>query len=885
MTSITTLFAEYLSLSAVTRARRMDTLRASDPALAEQLAGLLAAHEQSGSLGASLWLQGDTDDATPEGSEPQLQVGETLGRYRVDALLGEGGMGSVYRGTRADGTLPLPVALKCARYRGGRGESLLHEASLMERLRHPGIAQFYDVLRIDAGHVAVVMEWVDGQTLEQRRLTGVEFMQALSWVIEAAAALAYAHDRQVLHGDIKPSNVMVDAAGQVKLIDFGIGVLLQSRTGPALACGITPGFAAPEIALDQEISTRSDIYSLGRLLLRVWGDSTSWPVDSGERHDEHLERVLRSLHWSKGLRSPDVRAVLRKTCAWSAAARYASAAAFRDDLIALRHSVKPNAVPWSTLQHLRHQVTTRPLQSSFAGLMLAALLGFTTILYRQGIQLNQSLDEARVAQTATERTLSFLLESLEAASSEAENTVDATVRDVAKAAYKNLALLKETDPETAARVAISLMKVDHGQERYASVIQTAEDYYRNDLTGQSQARLLLAKFEALRELGRLDEAESLLADSRWPSDFRKSWRFRQARARLLRTQRRAPEAEALTRITLAESPADLTEAERVNLPGEMVAYLGDQGKLDEALVFLDQQADAIQRFAPGSNAAGRNAQNRAILLMWVGKNQEALAALEVAEKIYRERLDPGHSSHADMLEIRTLLLIQLGETNDALQATRRAREIYIRQLGAQHGKVAESWHTEGNLHLTLGAADAALASYQKAVEIFNNAKLPGGGVTRYMICALLHAEGKNSEALPICEKSVEVLSGFVTDDSFQMANAKLNLGVVQIALGDHATGLRHAREGVAAAEAAYPEDSLDLATIFLSFSSALQSIDLYDEARSHFGRAAGIFESQQNSIPPLKLAMIDRVSLRVDPGWRTTSQGQALLRANMDRRP
>lgn len=863
----------------------METLRASDPALAKQLAGLLAAHEQSGSLGTSLWLQGDTDGATPEGSEPQLQVGETLARYRVDALLGEGGMGCVYRGTRADGTLPLPVALKCARYRGGSGESLLHEAGLMERLRHPGIAQFYDVLRLDAGHVAVVMEWVEGQNLEQWRLTGVESLKALSWVIEAAAALAYAHDRQVLHGDIKPSNVMVDAAGQVKLIDFGIGALLQSPAGPALACGVTPGFAAPEAVLDQEISTRSDIYSLGRLLLRLWGDLSSWPADSCDLHDAHLERVLLSLRLAQELRSDDVLAVLRKACAWSAEDRYASASAFRDDLMALCQSGKPHAARWSTWQHFRHLVMKRPLQSGLIALMVAALLGFTVILYRQGVRLTQSLDMARVSQTATERTLSFLLESLEAASSEAGNQVDATVRDVAKAAYKNLAILKKTDPETAARVAISLLKVDHGQERYASVIQTVEEYYREDLTRESRARLLLAKFEALRELGRLDEAESLLADSRWPSDFRDSWRFRQARARLLRTQRRAPEAEALTRITLAESPSDLTEAERINLPGEMVAYLGDQGKLDEALVFLDQQADAIQRFAPGSNAAGRNAQNRAILLMWVGKNQEALAALEVAEKIYRERLDPGHSSHADMLEIRTQLLIQLGETNDALQATRLAREIYIRQLGAQHGKVAESWHTEGNLHLTLGAADAALESYQRAVEIFKNAKLPGGGVTRYMICALLHAEGRNSEALPICEKSVEVLRGFVTDDSFQMANAKLNLGVVQVALGDHATGLKNAREGVAAAKVAYPGDSLDLATIFLSFSDALQSINLRDEARLHFRQAADIFASQESDIPPLKLAMVDRVSRRVDPDWRTTPQGQALLRANEDREP
>lgn len=206
------------------------------------------------------------------GSVPDL-TGTQVGRFSVRSRLGSGGMGEVYLAD--DTTLKRPVALKCMasqlradpRYR----QRFLKEAERASAFSHPHIAGIYDVLE-EKGELFLVMEYVEGATLRERLRQPLRLEQFLEIALQAVDALASAHEKGIIHGDIKPENIMVGSGGQVKILDFGVAKRLPhpddsdltqtSDSGTGSFSG-TPGYMAPEVLLNREVDGRADIFSLG----------------------------------------------------------------------------------------------------------------------------------------------------------------------------------------------------------------------------------------------------------------------------------------------------------------------------------------------------------------------------------------------------------------------------------------------------------------------------------------------------------------------------------------------------------------------------------------------------------------------------------------------
>jgi serine/threonine-protein kinase len=194
------------------------------------------------------------------------------GRYRIIALLGKGGMGEVYRAD--DLTLGQAVALKFL------PEQALHDAGLLERFRnevriarrvsHPNVCRVYDVGEVD-GQTFFTMEYVDGEDLASllRRIGRLPQDKAVEIARQLCAGLAAAHAKSVLHRDLKPANIMLDGRGQVVITDFGLAGLADEIRGAEVRSG-TPAYMAPEQLAGKEVSTRSDIYSLGLVLYEVF---------------------------------------------------------------------------------------------------------------------------------------------------------------------------------------------------------------------------------------------------------------------------------------------------------------------------------------------------------------------------------------------------------------------------------------------------------------------------------------------------------------------------------------------------------------------------------------------------------------------------------------
>lgn len=219
-------------------------------------------------------------EPAPAGVPPSalLNIGESYGPYRVIRALGAGGMGQVF--LAEDIRLGRHVALKSLAGKWLASPSsrqrLMREARAVGVLAHPNIATLYDVLEDDA-RLLLVMEYVDGKTVKEMIDAGpMPAGQALRIAAQVAAAIGYAHDRGVIHCDLKPANIQVTSDGVAKVLDFGLARVKyvdaeaaeKSLTGTGVMLG-TPGYVAPERLLSGVLNASGDIYSIGVVMFEM----------------------------------------------------------------------------------------------------------------------------------------------------------------------------------------------------------------------------------------------------------------------------------------------------------------------------------------------------------------------------------------------------------------------------------------------------------------------------------------------------------------------------------------------------------------------------------------------------------------------------------------
>ena len=258
---------------------------------------------------------------------PGLTPGSVLaGRYRIEHLLGRGGMGEVYKAQ--DLRLGQTVALKFLppelAQDPERLELFHREVRLARQVTHPNVTRVYDIVESD-GHLFLSMEFVDGEDLAgalKRRgrfddREGVELMRQI------CAGLAAIHATDVLHRDLKPANIMIDRTGRIHLMDFG---LASGARGHA-ATGGTPGYMAPEQLLEHTSSIKSDIYALGLVLHEIFTGERGHPASTvDELVSAHRDgTAMTAIQTSLGGVEPSAAAAIRACLERDPARRPASA--------------------------------------------------------------------------------------------------------------------------------------------------------------------------------------------------------------------------------------------------------------------------------------------------------------------------------------------------------------------------------------------------------------------------------------------------------------------------------------------------------------------------------------------------------------------------------
>src|SRR5882762_7958163 len=191
-------------------------------------------------------------------STSSRMIGTVLsGRYRLEAKLGSGGMSTVYlaRDTTLDRSVAVKVMHREMSEQPEQLERFRREARAVAKLSHPNVVAVIDAGE-DGGHPYIVFEYVEGENLKQRikRLGPLDTQEALAYAIEIAGGLAVAHNRNLVHRDVKPQNVLIDAEGRAKVTDFGIARSLESdgltQTGRVLG---TTDYVSPEQAMGQGV--------------------------------------------------------------------------------------------------------------------------------------------------------------------------------------------------------------------------------------------------------------------------------------------------------------------------------------------------------------------------------------------------------------------------------------------------------------------------------------------------------------------------------------------------------------------------------------------------------------------------------------------------------
>jgi serine/threonine protein kinase len=246
-----------------------------DMALQQEVESLLVAYEKSENFIQSPPVKDAMDFLSQR--EIHLAPGDRIGAYNIVREIGRGGMGAVYLGARADERFQKLVAIKLIKRGMDTDDVLRHfriEQQILGNFDHPNIARLIDAGSTDSGLPYFIMEFVEGQPIDQYcDQKSLSISQRLELFEHVCSAVSYAHRNLVVHRDIKPTNILVTADGTPKLLDFGIAKILQSDSaGRSTATGIhfmTPEYASPEQAQGLQVNTLSDVYSLGVLLYEL----------------------------------------------------------------------------------------------------------------------------------------------------------------------------------------------------------------------------------------------------------------------------------------------------------------------------------------------------------------------------------------------------------------------------------------------------------------------------------------------------------------------------------------------------------------------------------------------------------------------------------------
>jgi tetratricopeptide (TPR) repeat protein len=701
-----------------------------------------------------------------------------IGPYRLDELIGSGGMGSVYRASRNDGLFEQTVAIKFVRpVRGLAQVEVLIDAErrLLARMRHPAIAHILDAGTTANGLHFLVMEFVDGVALDEHvRARHLETRACIGLLIEVCAAVAHAHQHLVLHCDIKPANILVTDEGRPKLIDFGVA-RLQDVFDAALPQGFTRAYTSPQRLAGEQAAVTDDVYSLGKVLVELL---TGEPTDA------------QSLALSGQAIDTELAAVARKALSPAREDRYASVQAFEDDL---RHwlACKPVVALGDDWRYRSRKLVQRhPWRMVAASVALGGLVIALVVISALYTRAETARRDAEKRFAEVRSLANYMLFDLDTRLEGTPGTTQAR-RELVGRSQEYLDTLGTTagnDLELQREVAVGLARLAEvqgvpGKPHVGEVAAARSNLERAErlLIGLTEQRP--QEWAWQRDLGRVRYLLALFYGARDNDPARQLAAARQAEQHLvpaldaargavsapkvladmevLLTSARLTQADAhksLNDHTAAAALQEREEARLLALPEALRAQMEfeyQSGRpamlLGDSLYYLDRRDEALAayrrataRFREGllRTPVNRRLLEGTVVGHWnisstldeMGLHPDALAEIDLATPLVEQlvALDPGNVEGVRSRSLvnghRAIVLANLGRLDEAIELTER--DLVLKQERARRApENAEAWR------------DLAVPQRNLAVFYRDKADVPGAcRVLRRAIAAWEHVE-------------------------------------------------------------------------------------------------------------------------------------------------
>ena len=728
-------------------AERAAYLQATEPAAAvrAEVLSMLGAHEGDG-LAIEARLLAEAGSLT----------GGHCGPYRLERLLGQGGMGEVYLARRDDDLYEREVAVKIVQH--GPRQSLrarfARERSILARLNHPHIATLYDGGFAADGRPYLVMEYVDGLPVTAYCDDGRLGLRArLDLFIRICEAVQFAHGALVVHRDLKASNILIDRSGDPKLLDFGIAKLLaedESAATLVLDRVLTPEHAAPEQIRGEEPTTATDVYGLGVLLCELLAGEP--PLRFPTRSPLEIDRIAREVEATvpsrllaraepgavaevarqRGTDPRRLRAALRgdldaicaKALRKEPEQRYAGVAELVADLRRHLHSRPVRAMRGSRVYQARKFLWRHFASLALSALAFVVLGGFLVVTLRQAEQVRIQRDLALAESERAEIVLDRLVDLFASAGSQATGEGGTLEMDAFLQRGEETAELLRGDPAARVRLSEALARIYAHRGDLVRALAVLDDAV--ELTDDVFVRLrlehLIARLRNRHEgpevgvpLLRASLARHLeLLGPDHPDVDR-------VRVALAGNLSDATEARRLLDAVLARHPARPGDAES-QLRAEVLSALAslDLGEADypSARARLEE-ADALLARSLLVTTAPRTTvrHNLASVYARLGQWEAAEAMQREVVNVQREVSGPDSDLTAGAIEGHAVMLANLGRHAEAAARFAAALAIYERTLAAGHWRIANCERNVGQLLALGGRFAEALPHLERAVAL------------------------------------------------------------------------------------------------------------------------------------------------------------------------
>ncbi len=732
-----------LDKSRAERAEALHELAHSRPDLHALVLDLLKHEETVGN--------GFMEPGTTGSGEGALRPDSRLGPYRIIRLLGEGGMGEVWLARRDDGLYEGEVAIKTLHpyFAGGAlRERFLREAKVLGCLAHTNIARLLDA-GIHEGVVYLVLEYVVGRPIDvacdEEKL---DIPSRLRIFGQLCDAVAHAHSSLVVHRDIKPGNVLLTPERVPKLLDFGIASFYEpEKGGPASDITrltgriFTPEYAAPEQVLGQEITTATDVYSLGVLLhVLLTGQLPYQPSDGGRTKWEHavlhqepqgMVRALeqrddvaakRSMPLAKLRRelAGDLENIVQKALKKRPEERYATVAALAEDI---RHYLRGEPVlaradsAWYRLGKFAQR--NRLAVGSAVAVVLALGIGLAASLWQ--------LQVARVERARAEESKDFIASIFRSADPFYTGKDSMTAVDMLDLARQRIDSELDSQPENAVELLtlvgesqLNLGQHDKAWETTAKAVEMAEHLQPRDEVLIAEARGRLAVIAG--EKGEMEQARALAAQAL--PDLRK---YQPRTGRTLKevlialayvesdensdTRAISLAEEGVAAVTAALGPA---HSETISSRAHLANFLQDAKRFEEARLVAEQALQDAKAKTSSGESGALLIQTEGLLgsvLLSMGQPQEAISHLGAATELAAKLYGPNNASRYTWYSELARAQSRVGDYKGLLVTRRLAFE------GREPGLVqARALTNYGRSALEAAQVPEALRLLEQAIE-------------------------------------------------------------------------------------------------------------------------------------------------------------------------